>query len=270
MDGVLTARQIESFVELGYCMLPEAFSASQTAAACECVWHRMESKAGILREDPHTWPVAYDIEEHLWDAQVLACFTDRLAGAVEQLVGPDRWCGERRWGLWPVNFSFGRDRPYSIPDWGWHIDGNWFRHTLRSPEQGLTVLGLFTDIASHGGGTILSLGSHKRTARVLARHPDGISHDDLFREVLSEPLGDFHEITGRAGDVALCHPFLFHTRGMKHVGPPRIISNTEASLREPMNLDRVDSRGHSILEHSILQALSEPARAPKDAASCRF
>ena len=64
-----------------------------------------------------------------------------------------------------------------------------------------------------------------------------------------------------AGDVVLAHPFLFHSRGMKHVGPPRIISNTEASLRQPMQLTRPDPADHSILEQSIIAALQQPPPA---------
>ena len=270
-DGVLSPEQVERFVDLGYCSVPEAFTARQAAAASRCVWRRMEQKAGIREDDPSTWPAKYDIEEHLTNPEVLACYTDRLACAVQQLLGPGRWRGDRQWGLWPVNFSFGADKPYDIPTSGWHIDGNWFHHTIDCPKQGLLIIGLFTDVAPRGGGTIVALGSHKRTARLLARHPRGISHLDLFREVLSEPLANFHEITGAAGDVTLAHPFLFHTKGFKHCGPPRIISNTEASLREPLVLARPDSSGYSVLELSILQALHEPFSAsPPGARMLRF
>jgi hypothetical protein len=269
-SDVLDAEQIESFISLGYCMLPGAFTAQQAAGAADCVWRRMEAKAGIRRNDRSSWPVAYDIEEHLAAPEVLACFTDRLAGGVKQLLGPDRWCGERRWGFWPVNFSFGQNQPYDFPTSSWHIDGNWFRHSIDCPSQGLLIIGLFTDIGPRCGGTILSLGSHKRTARVLAQHTGGISHLDLFREVLSEPLGNFHEITGSAGDVVLAHPFLFHSRGMKHYGPPRIISNTEASLLQPMRLRRANPNDYSVLERSIIQALCESPVAAVGARMCRF
>jgi hypothetical protein len=231
----------------------------------------MEQKAGIRESDPETWPPDYDIEEHLEDPAVMACYTDRLAAAVEQLLGPGRWRGERTWGLWPVNFSLGCNEPYDIPTVGWHIDGNWFRHTLHSAEQGLLIIGLFTDIEERWGGTILALGSHKRTARILAANiADGMTHHELFAEVLREPLGNFHEITGAAGDVLLAHPFMFHTRGMKHAGPPRIISNTEAGLREPLHFCRNDPSQYSILEHSIRKALDEYPLPPRNARMCRF
>jgi len=267
---VLSTLEIESFVELGFCTLRGAFSARQAAAAADCLWRRMEEKAGIRCSDPSTWPEVYDIEEPLRNPEVLVCFNDYLAAAVEQLLGQGRWYGERRWGFWPVNFSYGANLPYDYPTSGWHVDGNWFRHTIDCPKQGLLIIGLFTDIQPRWGGTILAAGSHKRTARVLAKHPNGISHLELFQEVLSEPLGSFHEITGQAGDVVLGHPFLFHTRGYKHGGPPRIISNTEAGLRAPMDLRRLNFADYSVLERSILKALEEEPRMPEDPRLCRF
>jgi hypothetical protein len=267
---VLTAAEIESFVERGFCTLRGAFSSQQAATAADCLWRRMEEKAGIRRFDASTWPQAYDVEEHLTSPDVLTCFNDCVAAAVEQLVGPGRWCGERRWGFWPVNFSYGANACGDYPTDGWHIDGNWFRHTIDCPRQGLLIIGLFTEIQPGWGGTILAGGSHKQTARVLARHPQGITHLDLFAEVLREPLGNFYEITGKAGDVVLAHPFLFHARGYKRAGPPRIISNTEAGLRAPMDLRRADSSQYSVLEYSILKALTEQPSSPDNACLCRF
>jgi hypothetical protein len=270
MPRTLTHSDIEDFVEQGFCTLRGAFTAQQASAAADCVWRRMEQKAGIRRADPSTWPITYDIEEQLTNPEVLGCFNDAAAGAVEQLLGSDRWRGERRWGFWPVNFSFGADVADDYPIDSWHIDGNWFRHRIDSSEQGLLVIGLFSEIQPRWGGTILAAGSHKLTARVLAKHPEGITHTDLFKEVLQEPIGNFHEITGEAGDVVLGHPFLFHSRGYKNEGPPRIISNTEAGLRKPMNLRRLHFGDYSPLERSIVQALAEEPKTPKGARICRF
>jgi hypothetical protein len=267
---VLSPSDIESFVERGFCMLRRAFTSQQATAASDCLWRRMEQKAGIRRADPSTWPASYDIEEHLTSPEVLACFTDSVAAAVQQLVGPDHWLGHRSWGFWPVNFSYGADLPYDYPPHSWHIDGNWFRHTIDCPKQGLLVIGLFSEIQPRWGGPIVAGGSHKLTARVLAKHSEGMSHTDLFKEVMTEPLGNFHEITGQMGDVCLGHPFLFHSRGYKHDGPPRIISNTEAGLREPMNLRRPDFADYSPLERSIVQAIAEEPLAPANPRFCRF
>ncbi|MFJ3308839.1 phytanoyl-CoA dioxygenase family protein [Streptomyces sp. NPDC086549] len=268
---VLTRTDLEDFTERGHCVLRGAFDERRAAAVREAVWARMRLKAGIDRADPSTWPGAYDIEERLHIPEVRACFPDVLAQAVEELVGRDRWRGDRHWGFWPVNFTHGADRPPgAVPAYGWHIDGNWFRHTLDAPHQGLLLVGLFCDIAPGAGGTLVAEGSHRRTAHVLARHPEGLTHKELFDHVLSEPLGNVTELTGRAGDVVLAHPFLFHTRGFKHTGPPRFISNTEAGLTAPLRLRRTDGSAYSVLEESIRTALAAPPPVFDPPLKCRF
>lgn len=266
----LVASDLEQFIERGWCLLPGAFSEAQARAAQEVVWQRMREKRGIRRDDPTTWPPAYDVEQSLDAApQIIDCFTPVIGDAIERLVGAGRWCGVRRWGFWPVSFHYAKDEPQEFPEWGWHVDGNWFRHTLDCPKQGLLVIGLFTDVPPGSGGTIVAEGSHRRAARVLAEHPEGLTHRELFDLVLAQPIGNFRELTGKAGDVVLAHPFLFHTRGCKRHGPPRILSNVEAPLREGMRFDRAD-HDLSVVERSILQALHEVEAAPVGPRRCRF
>jgi hypothetical protein len=57
------------------------------------------------------------------------------------------------------------------------------------------------------------------------------------------------EITGKAGDVALLHPFLAHGRG-KNLGEPRFICNPSIRLKEHMNLTQ-SLNDMSPLEYSI-------------------
>ena len=105
MSG-LSADDVMAFIEQGWCRLPGAFTAGQARAARQVIWARMQEKRGIVEDDPSTWPPAYDIEEIRSEPEIVDCFTDAVADAVAALVGPDRWTGERRWGFWPVNFSF--------------------------------------------------------------------------------------------------------------------------------------------------------------------
>jgi hypothetical protein len=267
---VLETTDLEQFAVHGWCMVRGAFSAAQAQAARAAVWRRMASKAGILEAAPSTWPASYDIEELVSEPAVIACFTERVAAAIDQLVGEDRWTGVRRWGFWPVNFYYGSGHAARWPSTGWHIDGNWFQHTLTAPQQGLLLVGIFTDVGPGGGGMVVSAGSHRRTARVLAANPGGLGHFELFDRVLADPIGGFCEITGQAGDVMLGHPWLFHTRGFKRHGEPRILSNSEVPLREAMVLDRADG-DYSVLERSIRLALDEPAAGPPDdAMKCQF
>src|SRR4030095_56493 len=91
-----------------------------------------------------------------------ACETQRLAGAIEDLVGEARWSLKHRppnGGGWPVNFAVGAARPWTVSSSGWHWDGMERKHFVNSPEQGLLVLPCFSDVASHGGGTLIATGS---------------------------------------------------------------------------------------------------------------
>lgn len=260
--GVLSPGDLEQFSELGWCRVEGAFSAAAAAIVRERVWERLAERGGILRAEPSTWPEFYNLEEHLRTPDVTATFSDRLVAAIDQLEGPGRWAGYRQWGLWPINFRLGHGKPYEVANWGWHIDGNWFRHTLDCPKQGLLVIGHFSDVEPGCGGTLFAQGSHRHTARVLARAPAiGLTHQELFAEVLREPIGDLVECTGAAGDVILAHPFLFHTRNMNHSGRIRFMSNTEAPLKEPMRFDRADG-DYSVLERSIQRAVTELPRRP--------
>ncbi len=195
-----------------------------------------------------------------------------------------------QWGWWPVNFSSGSDQEWIVPAKGWHWDGIQFRHFVDSPDQGLLCLCMFSDIVPHGGGTLVAEGSHKLVARFLQEQEDGIDvHDGIkmmnnrhpwLAELTGnspEPAGSAAERTekfmgryytdedgtrlrvvetgGEAGDVFLCHPFLFHAASQNHLGVPRFMCNRTTPLKEKMNLQRSEEADYSPLERSIRRAL---------------
>ncbi|MET8564513.1 hypothetical protein ABZV75_29530 [Streptomyces flaveolus] len=169
----------------------------------------MRDKARIDRAGPRTRPAVYDIEERLPPPpEVRACFPDVRARAVAELGGPG-WRGEHDWAFWPVHFSHGadRNRPAPCP---WRagtstatVSGTRSTHS----RQRLLPIGLYSDVAPTGGGTLAAAGSHRRTAHVLA------------------------------------HPFLFQTGTCKHTGPPRFTSNTAAGLTASLRLRGDDRTG---------------------------
>ena len=68
------------------------------------------------------------------------------------------------------------------------------------------------------------------------------------------------ETTAAAGDVLLCHPFLFHAASQNHLRVPRFMCNRTTPLRERLNLARSDPADHSPLEESIRRALALAAQ----------
>ena len=57
---------------------------------------------------------------------------------------------------------------------------------------------------------------------------------------------------------------------MKTAGPPRIISDTEAPLREPMRVTPAVGTGVAPVELAITRAITEPVTAPAFPLRCRF
>lgn len=186
---VLTESQIEQFIELGYVQLKEAFPRESALAAQEFLWAQLE-KQGVLKDDPSTWkqPMVH-IKEQFDDETFQLCNTERLANAIEDLIGEGRWKersvygqDERKtlWGWWPVNFASGADRPWDVPANGWHWDGMMRPHYVDSPEQGLLLLCVFSEIGPRGGSTLVAEGSHKIVANLLAENGDGLMADEAI------------------------------------------------------------------------------------------
>ena len=286
----LTDAQVAGFIEDGYVKLEEAVPRSAALAAQDFLWDRLAAQ-GVRRDDPATWaePMVH-LKEVYADDVFQACQTPRLTGAIEDLVGRDRWAGKGRptaWGWWPVNFAVGADKPWTVPTGGWHWDGIQFRHYVDSPDQGLLLLPMFSETGPRGGGTLIAAGSHRPVARLLARHPDGLeigeaialSHrtypwlaelagktktvpdrvayfmDESHPDDTGQPLRVV-EATASPGDVYLCHPFLFHAASQNHSGVPRFMCNRTTSLTGRMNV-RALTLDSSPVEISIHQALSE-------------
>ena len=138
---------------------------------------------------------------------------------------------------------------------GWHKDGDFFRHFLDSPEQGLLGIVIWSDIEPQSGGTFAAGDSVGPIARHLANHPDGLLPVEAGFGDLIHQCSDFVEFTGRAGDVVLLHPYILHAASSNPSGRPRFITNPNVTLAEPMSFNRDDPAGYSPVELAVLRAL---------------
>jgi hypothetical protein len=151
---------------------------------------------------------------------------------------------------------------------GWHVDGDFFIHYLDSPEQGLLVIPLFTDIAPGGGGTAICPDSIPKIAKHLHDHPEGVSprmtprdepgfraeKDRDFFNGVARDCERFVEVTGDCGDVYLLHPLMLHSASRNPRRMLRIITNPPVGLKEPFQFDRADGN-YSVVEQATLKAL---------------
>jgi Phytanoyl-CoA dioxygenase (PhyH) len=254
-DTVLSAEQIESFVEDGYVRLTGCFTREDAQPWLDEAWVRL----GYDRDDPGTW-VEQRVHMPTRRRVDVADFAPKVWGAACRLLGgEDRIEQPYTWGNgFIANLGIGADRPWeppsaSSPDW--HKDGDFFRHFLDSPEQGLLTIVLWSDIEERGGGTFIAADSVAPVARLLERRREGVLPDEFPYDELIAQCSTFVETTGRLGDVVLMHPYMLHASSQNHRGTARLITNPPIALKEPMRFDRDDPAEHSPVERAVLRGL---------------
>ena len=86
----------------------------------------------------------------------------RVAAALDQLMGAGRWIFDGSFGWWPL----------LLPDFPDPADGTWMaalNNCLTSPEKGVVILFLFSDIEAGDGGTPMVRRSYRAVAHILAQ-----------------------------------------------------------------------------------------------------
>ncbi|GIX07519.1 MAG: hypothetical protein KatS3mg115_1922 [Candidatus Poribacteria bacterium] len=254
---VLTEEQIEHFLEKGYVHLEQVFPRELAEE-----WRALAFKRlGYDPDDPSTWvearvhlPTLHRVRVKDVAPQAWGAICDLLGGE-ERIANAEHYS----WGDgFIINFRLGADREWVPPGpevRGWHKDGDFFRHFLDSPEQGLLTIVIWSDIAPRSGGTFVATDSVPIVARFLAEHPEGVLPGQFpFQEMIRE-CREFVELTGRAGDVVLLHPYILHSASYNPSGRARFITNPPVALREPMNFNRPDPSEYSPVELAVLRGL---------------
>lgn len=257
-NPVLTRSDIEHFIARGFIRVSGCFSRELardwTSRACERLHCSLDDSStwpsGRLRP-PESERVSFEsIAPKAWQA------ASELVGGGERILLPCTW-GDG----FIINFGREREHEWSPPSpvirsWQvWHKDGDFFRHFLDSPEQGLLVVALFSDIAERGGATSIACDSVGHVARFLAEHPEGILPKGTPADDIIARCDDFVETTGSIGDVFLLHPFMLHTWSINTLEEARFIINPPVKLREPMCFSRAEAEQHSPVERAVLRAL---------------
>ncbi len=256
----LSTAQIDHFINRGYVTVPDCFSRDFAEDRINRAFQRL----GYDRNDPGTWKksrIHMGLERQddfeTYAPKAFAAAAD-LVGGEDRVKRPAMIFSE----AFIVNFNEGADRPWEPPSPqspGWHKDGNWFHHFLDSPEQGLLMIFVYSDIKPRGGGTFGALDSVGVVARRLAQFPEGIDPSKPtpgfeFKTLVKE-CHDFTEWTGNVGDIILMHPYMLHAVSQNHSGIPRFIINPALSLTEPMNFNRANRDDHSPVELAVLKGL---------------
>lgn len=256
----LSDEDVESFLTRGLVCVKNAFSREQGEAWAKDAFIRL----GYDAHDPQTWAQSRIHMPGLNWAEVKD-FAPRAWGAICEICGGKSGGEERiqQPANWGDGFIINLGAPEHAQTWqgpstaspGWHKDGDFFRHFLDSPEQGLLTIVLWSDVLPRGGATFVAADSVPVVARYLADKPEGILPGGFdFKNLISE-CHDFIEATGEIGDVYLLHPYILHASSENALRLPRLITNPPIHLNEPMNFDRPDE-DYSLVEQCVLNALN--------------
>lgn len=89
------------------------------------------------------------------------------------------------------------------------------------------------------------------------QEPVGNPEGTPFYSNIVKNCSDFHQMTGKVGDVVLLHPLMCHSISVNSLRHPRVITNPPVSLKQPFNFDRDDPSKYSLVEKKTLQMLDK-------------
>lgn len=248
---VLTDDDVNHFLRQNYVVIRNAFPKDVAAEWAASGYHRL----GIDPADRSTWK---EDRVHMGGSKSVEVksFAPRAYDAILDICGEGRIVEPLHWSdHFIVNLQERHDQPWIPPGPEaphWHKDGDFFRHFLDSPEQGLLVFVCWTDVVHQGGPTYVAPDSVRVVAEFLRDRPEGVLPGGFgFRDLISQ-CKQFEEVEAEAGDVFLLHPFVLHTVSQNIKRVPRIITNPPVSMREPL---RFRGDGLNLIERGILNAL---------------
>jgi hypothetical protein len=229
---VLTDERKRQFELTGIVRLPAFVTAGRAARAADRVWEVL-ARRGVVRDDRATWPVGRLAKlQALAKAQVYADFDgEALDQLADQLLGSGRWQRVNR----PTPLvSFPEPGPWELPHKMWHFDLP-ARGTVDRPIA-LRLLGLVEAVGLRGGGTLVVVGSHELTRRMVVDSGGDAGSSAEVRAALGRRLPWFRDLfsaggerqrffepveidgvtvhvtetVGEAGDGYLMHPWSLH------------------------------------------------------------
>lgn len=172
---ILTTEQKAHFMTYGYVRITDCFTREKATEWTKDVWIRL----GFSPTDKSTW-TSERINMPSHRSEPVQTFAPKAWAAIcELLGGEDRIDADAESAIWTDSLIVNLGTSEWEGRWSdprelenWHVDGDFFMHYLDSPEQGLLVIPLFTDIQNHAGGTMVCPDAIPLIAKHLVCCPD--------------------------------------------------------------------------------------------------
>jgi hypothetical protein len=239
MGRMLTADEQEVFARDGIVKIPSAFPSDAAARMRDVLWGELAARHGMDRDDRSTWTPARPtgLKTTKSSRTANAILGPRLRSVLDGLLG--EWVEPRHQGQVLVTMPEGVQ--WAVPHRQWHTDVG-----FEEPTYAVKIWALLGDLAPGGGGTPQVAGSHRVIERFLtttgerefkAVRDQVLRSDPWFRNLTSpertvDPMqpADLDglpvrvvELTGRAGDVYVTHPWILHSIATNATDVPRMM-----------------------------------------------
>jgi hypothetical protein len=232
----------------GILKLDGAFAAADAARMRDVVWSELSRRYGIERDDPATWdrhePTGLKTSKK--SRAFAPICSDVVAVVLDEIFGSGQWKQPEQFGN--VLVTMPNAATWRVPDRIWHSD---FPPTFDPDRMPVVKLwALFDDVDPGGAGTPQLAGSHRAFANYIAetgetdykRAKFGFLKSHPWLRELSNDKGEpdrnermargvditgahlsVVECTGRAGDVYVTHPWVFHSIAVNATARPRFM-----------------------------------------------
>ena len=244
------------FEERGFVRLRGAFSAEAARAMEERTWDSLGRRFGVCPNDPSTWtvPLGLGLQPLRKHAVFRALGGDATFGALDELLGPDRWVRPKHWGQLLVSFPAPGAEAWTVPARLWHTD---FPYAIPADRLcGVLLFSFISRVPDGHGGTAVVAGSprvirgfleerpHLKRLKMKVARRALLDSDPWFRALLDETEAPGEridrfvheegrvrdvpvrvvELTGEPGVVILGHPWLLHAPAPNCGDHPRFMS----------------------------------------------
>jgi hypothetical protein len=222
--SVSDAFDLAAFRARGFATIAGAVDGDVVAEMRARLWAALGGQ-GIDEHDATTWPSG-SVEglRAIRRDDRRPADTPAVRAVVEDLFGAVPWKPPTSWGQ--ALAAFPEPGPWSVPRTGWHCDSPfWF-----APDKiwGVVVFLFLDDVESHGGATVALDGSPELVRHHLAGRDDlgTAKPTDVLEELWAQhdvfATHDVVELTGRAGDAVVSHPWLLHRASANTSSRPRL------------------------------------------------
>ena len=220
---ILTISQITFYLENGYLLVPGLIPHDLIIRAEQAMWGCM----GLSVLKPEDWPGSFSGSAVYPDEDLIKVYTEELLNAAWQLSQGDL----ERSNFDPPDVGFAINTFPSEEEWaphGPHLDHAIKEHGHKTFPQAFRIASMtyLNDVCPHGGGTIVWPESHKKVEALSRSNPDYYEMIWKLNEDLGKiDIGEYVELTPKAGDALLYHPLCVHSGSINNSNKPRLAMN---------------------------------------------